>query len=711
MHEKGGQRRLSRVSELDVIGAVCCLYAVCIASAHALLYDSVPFRLVAPATNPLATAAVLLSVAVLHLFGLYQLARSRSGLNDIISRMRSMRQLPPSRHSRSRSHMSSRSSVAPRFQDQGDDVHDWHIVRHNIAAGLAAHGCAGTRRSIRLQHLHVKMTVVTVAMTADKYFQRFLGKKGLFSQNGALYELRLLAREVVIVPIQFLRGYKLSSHVESAWVVVYGVVLAIQWLVVPPLLAWNFYSVHASGDKRDQIQAGRIRILLLLLAFDLVLGVAIPVLLLGPSVMHLVRGDVADAPTIEHVHDLSVARALVIGSVLDLVSATITLGVIYWTLQSVCAVRRRAFLKENITVAAKMPAPSTRSRRSTRFKSRMSKASVAPTTPVGSKASVSPTIYDLPAFHAFARQEARAHACRRRLFQGMLAFSTLLAAALLLVVLRAALPCKTTPHSKMTCTSFVRPWHVQPLFSQRCECKLLSAACASMDATHDSNNISDFLLSHAAQSINALSLTNCSQQHTPAIVAGVEQLPSLWYLSLIHCHEDVDTMEFNLTHLTTLVYLALHGSVFTALPLSLRELPPLVSTLDLSMTDWSQVEWPVWVPSAWGNLRHICLAACHLSSLPWPLLHLSSLITLDVSFNQMTTIPLLNGTTWPRLTQLDLGNNALVAAPLGVWSLPQLESLVLTNNALGLCPWPARYQQQLVLTGNPCCDKTTSPFC
>ncbi|KDO29111.1 hypothetical protein SPRG_06167 [Saprolegnia parasitica CBS 223.65] len=699
--DKDGQRRLSKPSELDAIGAGCCLYAVCIASAHALLHDSVPLRLAAPETNPLVTAGILLGCALLHFYGLCQLAHTRSSLNGIISRMRSMRQLPTSRHTRSQ--VSSRAAVVPRFQDPTDDVHDWHVVRHEIAAGLAAHGHPGARRSLHVQHLHVKLTAVTVAMTADKYFKRFLGSKGLFSQKGALYELRLLAREVVIVPIQFLRGYKLSCQVESAWVVVYGVVLTLQWLVVPPLLAWNFYAVHVSGDKRDQIQAGRIRISLVLLAFDLVLGVAIPVLLFVPSVLHLRRGDVADAPTIEHVHDLSVVRALAIGSVLDLISATVTLGVIYWTLQSVCAVRRRAFLKENITVAAKLPS-STRSRRSAHVKSRMSKTSVAPAL---SKASVSPTINDLPAFLAFAKQEVRAHARRHCLFQVTLVFSTLLAAALLLVVLRAALPCEMPPTSRMTCASFVRPWHVQPLFSQRCECKFLTATCALQER----DTVSDYLLSRAAQSMNALSLTNCTQQHASVIVSGAEQLRSLWYLSLVRCRNDADAISLHLSRFPNLLYLGLHDSVFTTLPLTLRDLPPLVSTLDLSTTDWSRIEWPAWVASAWTNLRRVRLSACHLPSLPSPLLHLSSLVMLDVSFNQIDAMPLLNATTWPRLMRLDLGHNALATAPLGVWSLPQLESLILSNNALGLCPRPARYQQQLVLTGNPCCVKAASPFC
>ncbi|OQR98306.1 hypothetical protein ACHHYP_08747 [Achlya hypogyna] len=668
-------RKLSKCGLLDVIGVVVLTYSVLLASYHSLLANSTPVVFASLDISPVLISATMGLCGLLHLYGLYQLEQARRDLNKIINGIRTLRDLAVSRNRvQSTSVISHTGKSTLRILDlvPVGVAPDWEVVRCEISQSLAVQRQRG--RSIHLHRLQWKFVVVTVAMTLEGYFNKYLGKDGLFSQRGPLYEWRLLARELVILPVQSFRGYNLSIRVDSHWITVYGVVLALHCLVVLPLLAWNYYLLRAARTNWHAVQARRIRILLLLLGFDLVLGVFIPTALLLPSVVDLFAMH-DNIPSAARVHDLSVVQALVISSVLDLLSTAITLIFIYVTLQSIHAVRRSSHLRENI--------------------SRVSKASVAP------------TVLDLMALHEFIVQDANVQTRRYRLFLLTTAIAAVLSGGFLWITVRAGRSC--TARSDFSCASFLRPWHLQPLFEQTCYCKALELDCTGLDTDDWYRQFVSYLGSGEANYVKMLSTTNCTFRGAHALPRAIADLKQLWFLSVNDANMQPDDIAVSFDQLSTLVYLSLRGNQFTSVPAGLTALPPLLEYLDLSKNDISSDAWPTAL--LWTTLQHLNLSFCNLSMLPPPLLRLSGLLTLDLSSNSIATLPTLIATTWPHLRQLGLAHNALRSGDEVLLELPQLQVIDLTGNNLSTCSAPKQAPRKCILTGNPCCRVGSNPWC
>ncbi|OQR88791.1 hypothetical protein THRCLA_22795 [Thraustotheca clavata] len=115
---------------------------------------------------------------------------------------------------------------------------DFQLVRNEIALTIAARQLQGPRVSSIFQSRYLKwnLKLLSLHMTIEGFILVFFGKKGIFSRQGPLYELRLLLHQCISLPLQCTRGYKLSNHVDSSLMTLFGIVLSLQALFIPPLI-------------------------------------------------------------------------------------------------------------------------------------------------------------------------------------------------------------------------------------------------------------------------------------------------------------------------------------------------------------------------------------------------------------------------------------------------------------------------------------------
>ncbi|NWU92243.1 LRRN4 protein, partial [Upupa epops] len=129
----------------------------------------------------------------------------------------------------------------------------------------------------------------------------------------------------------------------------------------------------------------------------------------------------------------------------------------------------------------------------------------------------------------------------------------------------------------------------------------------------------------------------------------------------------------------TWITLQLTNSSLTAFPVCL---PETLETLDLSNnlieevngTDIAQL----------SQLRVLSLRENHLWSVRWGPEALSSLVSLDLSFNKLSSVPSCHGSALPNLRWLSLAGNPLIEIqPLAFSCYPQLQFLNLSSTLLG----------------------------
>ncbi|KAJ1567966.1 hypothetical protein HK405_004122, partial [Cladochytrium tenue] len=90
--------------------------------------------------------------------------------------------------------------------------------------------------------------------------------------------------------------------------------------------------------------------------------------------------------------------------------------------------------------------------------------------------------------------------------------------------------------------------------------------------------------------------------------------------------------------------------------------------------------------------------------LPVALGSLTSLVTLDISHNRLTTLPDGFGPALPHLEHLDASHNALAAVPASLAAAPRLRSLALAHNAITDFPEQILGESvvaSITLEGNP----------
>ncbi|NXN18272.1 LRRN4 protein, partial [Indicator maculatus] len=129
----------------------------------------------------------------------------------------------------------------------------------------------------------------------------------------------------------------------------------------------------------------------------------------------------------------------------------------------------------------------------------------------------------------------------------------------------------------------------------------------------------------------------------------------------------------------TWITLQLTNSSLTAFPICL---PDALETLDLSNNLLEEVNGTE--IANLPRLRILSLRQNHLWSVRWGSESLSSLLSLDLSFNKLSSVPSCHSSAFPNLKWLSLAGNPLVEIqPLAFSCYPQLQFLNLSATLLG----------------------------
>ncbi|NWY56661.1 LRRN4 protein, partial [Chionis minor] len=129
----------------------------------------------------------------------------------------------------------------------------------------------------------------------------------------------------------------------------------------------------------------------------------------------------------------------------------------------------------------------------------------------------------------------------------------------------------------------------------------------------------------------------------------------------------------------TWITLQLTNSSLTAFPVCL---PEALETLDLSNNLLEEVNGTEIANLPW--LRILSLRQNHLQAVTWGSEALSSLISLDLSFNKLSSVPSCHSSALPNLRWLSLAGNPLIEIqPLAFSCYPQLQFLNLSATLLG----------------------------
>ncbi|EQC33203.1 hypothetical protein SDRG_09187 [Saprolegnia diclina VS20] len=739
-------RRL-RPSILDAITIVCCLYALLVAAVHAYLTELPHVVAFASPINPLGSSLVFAVCALLHAVGGVQLCRARARVNDTTSHLRLLRPLDTrtQRHAKSsfkspfhevslrlRSLFRLRlrsAEVSPDLQVIQDDLH-----RKTIEASTAD---PPSRRQLRYWHL--QSAWVRVVMLVEGLFKRFFGPGGLFSRTGRLYEVRLLLREAVILPLQLVRGVRLSHRINSPLITLYGIVWACHCILVLPLVMWNFYN-YQFGTKQEVYRHHRIRILLLIIILDLVLSVVVPICVLVPVVYTLAR----TPRMLENAHfsmyAISAIEAFMVTSVLDLLTCSVPLLLIYSTVQSIHTNAIGAFLHAKVVMAASVQM------RFQLIKKLFRIGAFRPVAVVPGPRLSAPelsskwhhrewwTTTPQETTRRWAEKVLRGSlAARRKTSLSLLAIpqprrpyvlGLVLAGVIgtscgllaLLTIIQAvpsdacSLPLNT---SIVTCHDALRPWTLAPSTAQSCYCQVIRIDCTALPLSQLGafyTTLDAFLSTYPAEYVNMMTFTNCSMTAPHRVPSSLERFSNLWFLHLDGASLHNSDRLPSLTAFPKLLYLALRNQAWTQLPTALSVLPPHLSGLALCGSPLTE-PWPPWVSTTWLNLSLLSLVACELTSVPAPVVALDRLASLDLTGNALAALPPLSTATWPQLSTLNLGGNRLTVIPDALWSLPQLSTLTLAANRLVNCSAPRRPLALYTLDANPCCHAKPLETC
>ncbi|OQR88790.1 hypothetical protein THRCLA_10099 [Thraustotheca clavata] len=727
------QRQRLRWNILDAITLVCFLYASIVTCVHAMLAQS-PF------------VATFLSV-INPVVGLQRLYESRTKANHTAVHLRlikplQQRQRPSTRKSSviRKATMRIKSIFRLRLRS-GEVAPDLRVIQETLV--LQSLIIVSPRPS-QIYYLRAKIFVVHAAMVFEGLFKRFFGLRGVFTRKGDLYEIRLLLREAITLPLQFLRGWNWSHHVDSSLVSIYGIILAIHCILIIPLVMWNFYNYRFSKQK-DQYMHQRNYIVLAIICLDLLLGVIIPTSILFPIFTTiLLNPQMIKSPTFG-VRAISVIKSFMVVSILDLITFAMPLLLIYATIQSVHDNRISMFLRENVTTAvqAGQDQSSRKSRYKIKFLRSLTRNFVVPTpvcvqdqNPNPSKISPnrrSQTLVEtrrslrlsiVAKFQSFTiskrliRPTEIPKVGRIALFIGISLVGIALGLIVFHVALRSMPDDCTLSHADaklFMCQSNLRPWHFQPFFQQSCFCQSLMIHCDGYNTdnlaqTTASNLTQDFLSRYPTEYTSLIAFKDCSMHAPLKIPSSLIRFDQLWFLLLDNAGLKITDMDLNLNSFSKLIYLALQNNKLTQVPQLLAEIPSYLTFLLLSGNNFT-LPWPEWVGAAWGNIEEVYLDNSQLTEFPPPLLQLPWLITLDITSNHLKTFPPIPADTWPHLTTLKLGGNQLNSISQSIFVLPQLATLTLAQNQLQICNDPPKTLKVYTLDENPCCVNSKIAAC
>ncbi|EQC33202.1 hypothetical protein SDRG_09186 [Saprolegnia diclina VS20] len=731
------KRRL-RVSPLDAIAWICVLYAGTTAYLHMRLARMPAVVSFLSLLNPLGSGAVFSLCSALHARVAYHLVASRYRINSTTSQLRAIKPLVVRGRRPKAVHIVPRLTRSLRLKS----FFRLRLKSNEIATDLQVVHSALRRQSILdLGSVPMQKLVLTwkgrwvrLQIAGEGHYARFMGPKGFFSRAGSHYELRLLLRECIVLPLQLVRGVNWSGRIRNNFVVLYGLIFALHCAVLPALIAWNFYK-YADSRQRAKHRKLREWILVLVMAFDMMLSVGIPIAIIVPAYWRYYVNPAILSDVNFDVYAVSIIKSFMVASVLDLIALVVPLFLIAVTLHNLHEARVAAFLWDSIVTAAspvdqlahlkkyfnltdlegRLPSKTLRNgallnlgggQPPRDFASlfanwpslkKMRAVSVAPW-----QQERSPTEQHLAPIQD---EDSPDHAGRLALFGAVLLVGSTVAVLVLVVVLRAAsattcLPPLLTDH--LSCAGSLRPWHLSPLWDQSCVCQIVHIHCPSDSETPVYDNVAAFVTTYPTEHINYLKLQGCDLRR---LYSSMVRLSDLWGLeaSAVPTSEAPD---IELAQFSKLVYLSLRQNPWPELPRLLKKVPPLLSALDLSETSFRN--WPAWVGAAWSNLTQLTVVSARLMSFPTALFELDWLATLDLTNNSIESLPPVPDGAWTRVKDLRLGGNQLRTIPPNIFALPSLQTLTLAKNVLTSCPVAPMPLGIYTLDGNPCCSPSLS---
>ncbi|ETW01236.1 hypothetical protein H310_06822 [Aphanomyces invadans] len=757
-----------RADVLDLIAVLCCLYCFLMCFMHLGLSIFPYMQRFFGFIDPIVTATVFAMCGTLHLRGWWRMRTMRIVVNRTSKHLQDIAPLLITAHSRrqvtSTRGISSDDRIRNLVRLQTSHFNactDLNVVHDQLQQTKRAYEDQGVRGSAIVAILSAKAEWIQVQIKVETFYRQYFGPRGAFSRRGMHYEVRLLVRECIVLPMQFVRGYKVSTLLVGPLTMAHGIVFGLHCVVVAPWIVWNFACIRYNFGL---VRVFRERLVVTIILFDLVLGVVLPLSLAVPVIYNLVSD-----PSIIHdqawdVYAISVIKAMLIMTLADLIAAVTPMLLLYVTLQNVHTANIDSFftrhasgtpmltspkgwvdslrrytsamvgvVRENIPLL-QVPMPVVRRAKvSTQdLGNRDAWVASAQTIVLDAASGATDIPVELPQSSPLFRPLA---AARIRWRYGVFCLYTMcsVGAGVGVSMISVRSYSADCVHADMpaysTCARYIRPWHVVPLSRQVCHCQVLDLNC-NLKGFEDSaganwsaffDEMHSFFDSQVASFLNFLTIRNCPMRAPYRPPPHIARFTELYILQLQNCSLDttaIDTIDFS--QYSRMLFLSFSSNSISEIPTSLQRLPPLCLGISLNRNNLYNATFPDWILPAWENLTMLYLRAANMTTFPPVLMHLEWIGIIDVTSNAIAELPPLPTAWgfWSRLYQLRLANNSLSSIPSGLIALPGLTVLTLSSNQLAECPTPPHAFKVFTIHDNPCCTNqpescpaTCAPVC
>ncbi|KAF0695601.1 Aste57867_13641 [Aphanomyces stellatus] len=747
--------RKLRIGVLDVISVLSIVYCVLMAIMH-LGLSLFPYLVrFFGMLNPVITAVVFSLCAVLHIRTWLHMLHARHHVNKTAAHLRKLSTLAATAAPRRHSNSIRLSGIAPSLHHPlTRPATDLDVLHDDVSRALHAARVSSLDAPTSMQTqatvagLMIQETALRVRIKLEKIYATYWGRHGIFSRRGLHYELRLLARECVVVPVQFIRGYNVSTRIHSSLNLTYGLVLGLHCVVVLPWVTWNLHLFRSHLDM-EPLRKRRVRVGLVIILFDLVLGVVLPVSLALPVLYDLVLDPKITTDQTWDIYAISVLKSIMIITPVDMLAAVVPLLLLAWTVQNVHSSNVEGFLQDQLA-ASKAP---TR-RRKQRFRS-VARAAIglfkakartivkrAPQLPHQSKslldsftlANLQPSAFastwprpavmrnswldPLPPLASLAAPStdlvSSAWLQRRFVFFGLCSCLSVAWGGLIVTRSYFTTACyQDTPPPFVTCTVQLYPWHVVPLVHQVCQCQILHVDCAALAPDVILEQSDAYLATRATTFLNHFTMENCPLHAPRQIPTSVARFTELYFLRFFNCSLEATDITLDLSLFPRVLFVSFYNNNIQDIPPAFKQLPPLALGFSLDYNNLSHATFPPWIATAWGSLTQIYLRRTNMTSFPPAFLGLEWITVFDLTSNAISQLPPLPATSsyWTHLAELRLANNSLETVPPAILAIPTLKILTLGGNRLTQCPAASHVMTMYTLTGNPCCGTTTDVSC
>lgn len=516
-------------------------------------------------------------------------------------------------------------------------------------------------------------------------------------QFGKKYELRILAREIIEIPMQSYQGYLLSCRWTETWIVsTYGSIIAMDSLLVPVIM----------GLPNTNVLQRRIYILLLDAIVDTVLSF-MSLVTLVPLVYEFVAYPGIQAQLSWATRALSTLQQLLVSDLIGLVSKLTPIFMANFMLNSIGQI----WDEGDFTI--------------TTFRTSAQNATLSPT-PVStvrrrSLSNIQLSVVNI-AKHTDGTIRKNCGLGFKAMTEKILAFPSVIWAITLIVSMYLAPYITTCDHLTFEhfCLAQAHPWMAE---SNTCHCLAIQFDCHKqkvwMETISTIKRDEDRVLSlQAIDQVLAFEVA-----HSTPLYLGfrrcstINQLPKssellseLRILGADNCklrNLGIDLSKFQYLFAISLRWLPLH-----AFPATLQHIGAPIFQIGLIGCNLTTI--PEWVVDSFANVQTLRLTGNKLNHFPLPLLSLTNLRQLELASNNISSIP-ATISQLQNLHTLRLGNNSITSLPASIKQLPALKFLSLAANNISsiqalpwtstqIANWPISPDGLLALNQNPICQ-------